>query len=237
MKNVLLASTALVLTAGFAHAGGHTGISLSGEAEMGFAQSASADAAAYASAEATVAGTGETDGGLGFGMEFTVEAGTDGNGAALVYIEGGFGKLEMGDVDAGDDISGGPGANGAFIAYSNTIGDLGIRVSTDAEGDNAAFGASYSFGDFSVAVGTDGDTESAELGASLGAVGLTVNLWSNDYWVVEAEYDAAPVTITVSVDEADVASLEVAYDLGGGASANLEADSEDNASAYLAFEF
>lgn len=101
MKNILLATTALVLSAGFASAE----VAVSGDARMGIKSaydSATDSTENNFSSRARVKFTlsGETDGGLGFGGSFRAEdAGSASTGnAGSVYVSGAFGKVEMGDT-------------------------------------------------------------------------------------------------------------------------------------------
>ncbi len=101
MKNLLLASTALVLSAGVAAAE----VAVSGDARMGVASAYDAvtdNTELNFSSRARVKFTlsGETDGGLGFGASFRADqAGTAKNGTeGSVYVSGAFGKVEMGDT-------------------------------------------------------------------------------------------------------------------------------------------
>jgi len=101
MKNLLLASTALVLSAGVAAAE----VAVSGDARMGVASAYDAvtdNTELNFSSRARVKFTlsGETDGGLGFGASFRADqAGTASKGTeGSVYVSGAFGKVEMGDT-------------------------------------------------------------------------------------------------------------------------------------------
>ena len=73
MKNLLIATTALVATAGFAAAD----VTLSGAANFGLLNNGTDDAVMYNNASITAAMSGETDGGLTFGASLTVRNGDD----------------------------------------------------------------------------------------------------------------------------------------------------------------
>jgi len=99
MKKILLATTILSVSAGFAAAD----VSVSGDARMGVVAT---DGASVFSSRMRVkfTGSGTTHGGLTFGGSFRA---ADANGAGAgtkgsVYISGAFGKISMGDVDSGD---------------------------------------------------------------------------------------------------------------------------------------
>ncbi|MFN4058932.1 MAG: porin [Roseinatronobacter sp.] len=108
MKKILLATTALVLSAGIASA--NDAVKLSGTAWMGlrYANNVApgANKASFVSrARVKFTMSGQTDTGLAFGASFeahnsvaaTAEAA---NSGSSVFISGAFGKLSMGDVDS-----------------------------------------------------------------------------------------------------------------------------------------
>jgi len=84
-------------------------------------------------------GSGETDGGLGFGASFSSHesAGASGGTAGSQYISGAFGKISMGDLNGADeqgvgDVSG-VGVSGAkshhLISYQSSSHNLAYSVS------------------------------------------------------------------------------------------------------------
>lgn len=106
MKKVLFATTALVLSAGFASAE----VAVSGDGRMGVIYDGN-DAQFSSRARVKFTLTGESDAGLSFGGAFRVDqesdytAGNTGSGrsaargtAGAVWISGTYGKLSMGDV-------------------------------------------------------------------------------------------------------------------------------------------
>jgi outer membrane protein OmpU len=101
MKKLLLATTALVMTAGVAAAD----VSLSGDAWMGvtYDNKATQKTALKSRARVTFTLSGETDSGMAFGGSFRADqanAGAQNGSAGTVFISGDFGKLSMGDVDS-----------------------------------------------------------------------------------------------------------------------------------------
>ncbi|MEM8869474.1 MAG: porin [Pseudomonadota bacterium] len=111
MKNVLFATTAL---AGFAFAGaafadGHTGVSLSGNAELGvtYRDDGTTDTTVFHNdIDVTFTLSGETDNGLSFGASIDLDESGDGDGVEFensVFISGDFGTLSMGDIDGAYD--------------------------------------------------------------------------------------------------------------------------------------
>jgi outer membrane protein OmpU len=98
MKKILLATSILAATTGFAAAE----ITLSGDARMGVVDYGN-DPEFSARARVRFTMAGETDGGLAFGATFRADqaSGAVGNAdmsAGTVYVQGEFGKFEMGDV-------------------------------------------------------------------------------------------------------------------------------------------
>ena len=100
MKKILLATTVLGMTAGFAAAD----VSVSGDARMGVV-STDGDSVFSSRMRIKFSGSGTTDGGLSFGGSFRANdaQGAKAGTAGSVFISGAFGKISMGDVDGGDD--------------------------------------------------------------------------------------------------------------------------------------
>lgn len=155
MKNLLIATTALVATAGFAAAD----VTLSGAANFGLLNNGTDDAVMYNNASITAAMSGETDGGLTFGASLTVRNGDDvdldtgdlqANPAAYaalsatsfgnIYVSGGFGKLSF-DENGVDNVH-----NDDFshdVQYDGTFGAIAVTVTADVDGSGSADGESF----------------------------------------------------------------------------------------------
>ena len=106
MKKVLLASTALIVTSGFAAA---QGVSLSGSAEFGILDDGVLDPQFHSDIDVTFSLSGETDNGLTFGASIDLDEVEDGisqkgNGGSM-FISGGFGNLSLGDTDSAYDFA------------------------------------------------------------------------------------------------------------------------------------
>ena len=185
MKKILLATTVLVGTAGFASAE----VTLSGNGRMGitYAETAAVgdkETSFNSRVRATISMSSSTDSGLEFGGSFGVHdavaaaAGTEGT----VFISGAFGKLTMGGTDSAAQNAVGQLA-GVGYAGNGDHNEIGYLTSGDRESalysysasgftgylsvgqpDNAAdtysLGAAYSTDTFSVAVGYE-DSDSA----------------------------------------------------------------------------
>ncbi|MDE9450255.1 porin [Aliiroseovarius sp. Z3] len=229
MKKILLASSALVASAGFAAAE----ISFSGEAGIGFKYMDVAvgdDWTLDHYLTVSVALTGETDGGLGFGAEVDITSNAAGGAVdgSSAYIEGGFGKFSVGDVGSAVDATlglsdigyGGIGTDNTAetlvdagdsgnMMYKGTFGDFGIAISHDFNGtDNTSIAATYAMGDFNLGLGYD------DFGA--GAAAPYANTSS---FHVKAGADIADFSVNALYsrnDDADVTSygIHAAYTMG-----------------------
>ena len=173
MKKLLLASTALVLSAGVAAAD----VSLSGDGWMGVQRDTGNNFNLISRARVTFTLSGETDTGLAFGGSFRADNafGASLGNAGSVFIEGEFGRLSMGDVDSAlqDQMFNTPhigvlennqdsritalgsGPNPSAL-YSYSLDGFGVALSvgqTNTNNQQASIGASYSFDGFGIAVG------------------------------------------------------------------------------------
>jgi outer membrane protein OmpU len=186
MKKILLATTVLAMSAGFAAAD----VSVSGDGRMGVVSS---DGVMTFSNRMRIkfSGSGTTDGGLSFGGSFraheaaTAEsAGTKGS----VFISGAFGKVTMGSVDSGDAASVGQLAS---VGYTGLGSGNSISYAADAGGDNSGIGTrtdaggarvlyTYSAGALTVNASsaqlTDGGATAYGIGGSYTSGAMTIGL-------------------------------------------------------------
>jgi outer membrane protein OmpU len=107
MKKFLIATTALVATAGFAQAE----IAISGEAKAGLIYNSEGDEKSKVHSEVlmTLDGSGESDGGLQFGFNANIiieDNGVVANDDTTVYMSGAYGKLSFGSVAEADEQAG-----------------------------------------------------------------------------------------------------------------------------------
>lgn len=230
MKKVLLASTALVMSAGFAAAD----VSVGGDGRMGVIGGGSDDTTTTAVDETDLsftsririsfAASGETDAGLAFGGSVRVDNyesdqatnGTEGS----VFVEGSFGKITMGDTSgapeaAVGDLSGvgltGLGDFNELVFLSNAdrpaarwdyvTGDLGLHISADNPGSaNDTYGIAVTYSTGGISFGLG--YESAEiLDADIDLLGVTAPGG-------DAEADHIVGSVTASFGDATV---KVAY--------------------------
>lgn len=209
MKKVLLASTALVLSAGFAAAevgvSGHAGIWVS-DSDV-----PATDPMVNTDIEISFSAEGTADNGLTMGLDYTIEN-ANANGAASVdnweaFISGSWGKLTTGDPDdalqkvagLGDigfdgtgldnvaEIGRGAGSSDGLL-YSYATGDYAFYLSHNADlgDDDVAVGVSAGFGDFKLGLGFEDQSSindelvAVDLSGSMGAVGFDLYYASAD---------------------------------------------------------
>lgn len=199
MKTILIATTALVMTAGVAAAESHASpITLSGDARMGLMYDGT-DTNFTSRARVKFTMAGETDGGLSFGASFRADnaGGAKDGSAGSVFLSGAFGKISMGDVDGAvkaavgqvdqksllvldgpqevPHLGGGASAGDPALLYSYTTGSLSFYLSAKDGVKDKFYGvaAKYATDKFSVALGYEdsgADTEVSVGGsATLGA--------------------------------------------------------------------
>lgn len=197
MKKVLLATTVLVGTAGFAAAEGLT-VTGSGVFGLNYAENAPLGADRTTTLMETYiafAGAGETDSGLSFGMsstlgQFATLAPAYADDGTTLFISGSFGKVTFGDVSEADEVAG-----------LGDIGLTGIGVDDVAEittGDSSGGIAhdvnySYSAGDFSVSLS--------------GRIGASDPVNSNDSFAVGTKYTFGDYYVGLGYNDTDVVNL------------------------------
>lgn len=178
MKKVLLASSVLALSAGFASAE----ISFSGSAVMGVGDNGdSLDNSARSIMETylTATASGETDGGLAFGFETTIASyNTDGglnDDGTSVFISGAWGKLSMGSVGEADempgsfsDIGGLSGLGVDDVAESYTGDEAGGAFDRESHDVNYTYSGGALTAAISAQIGAQGDADGEGDGFALG---------------------------------------------------------------------
>lgn len=174
MKKILLATTVLVGTAGFAAAE----VSLSGDARMGVIYDDFFDGDEFAfdsRARVSFNLSGETDGGLSFGAQLRADnAGAAEQGVAgAVFLSGAFGTLSMGDTSSAAENAVGDLAEVGFTGFSSFAGielgggafdgELGNEFGYISTGDDEMALYEYSNGDltFYASVGQPEDGQAS----------------------------------------------------------------------------
>lgn len=182
MKNVLLATTALVFSAGLAAAE----VTVTGSANMGFKyhqdgeafSGAGKEAAGWYEIDMDVTGTMETDTGLTFGANIELDSdyasavdGTEGL-AGAVFVSGSFGTITVGQIDpiaedyglqdigfdgiGIDDIAEDAGYIGeADVRWDYATGDFTFGVSVHTIYEDYGLGIAYDQGAFNAALTYD----------------------------------------------------------------------------------
>lgn len=243
MKKILIATTILGMSAGFAAAQ----VSFKGTATAGFASNGTVAGGAvnptatiasnatefYSSFKLSVAAAGETDSGLTFGASSSIttgttyvladddgfEAGAKTLGTPTVFIAGEFGKISFkqnGFKEFQDD-----NAEKYDVDYAGTFGGLSVGVRSDLNTTAATTTAGVynaaTAGKSSISLGYE--VSGITLGAAYDEVGSK--------WGISAARAFGPVTATLATDDAEVTSLKLAYAVDA-LSASLKVDTTDD---------
>lgn len=238
MKKVLLASSVLALSAGFASAE----ISFSGSAVMGVGDNGVDDVRSIMELYLTASASGETDTGLAFGFDMTstvADTDTDSidDDGSSAYISGAFGKLSMGSVAEADEMpgtfsdigglaglgvddvaeyytgdeSGGRPSHDVNYTYSGgaLTAALSAHIGASGEGSGYALGLKYSFGDAYVGIGYNDDDGEATTAALQGASTTLYAGGTFGAFGVKAMY--SDFNGDVAADDGDAFGLHVSY--------------------------
>ncbi len=226
MKKVLLATTALVLTAGVASAE----VALNGSAGMGLKYNGHAVAGTSKTNEfsyvtLSFGGSVETDGGLTFSASTSID--TENNGTALnddttVSVSGAFGTLSMGAV-AEADVQGGLGD----VGYDgNGIDDLAesldgssaashdVNYTYSANGFTASVSALVGGKDTTVAAKSKNQSYAVGVKYTFGSSYVGVGMHSKDLNVAShaADGDTTSVYAGTSMDAFSVNAMYSSFD-------------------------
>ena len=199
MKKILLATTMLAATTGFAAAE----VTLSGDARMGIISNFDdaltttineSDLQFTSRARVKFTLSGSTDGGLDFGGSFRADnaAGAASGTAGSVFISGAFGKLSMGDVD---------GAANAAVGHVSGVGLTGLgdlnEVSYIAGGNDPTALYEYSTGDLTIYASFTNPT-------------LAVSPASNTVaYSAAAKYALGDYTVALGYEDNDAGSTQI----------------------------
>ena len=220
MKKVLLATTALTLSAGFASAD----VSMSGTGGAGVFGAAGADLSVYSGVDLGFSLSGASDTGM------TFSASVDMGGGQTLDV-GDF-ELDTQDMGTDDNTSVAIGVSGVTITLSqNGVDDL---YDDDIAGD---IGISGAMGDLTYSVVTgleDADPTSISIGYSAGAISGSVassdSCSAEDASTVTVTYKMGDISVSAESDTdrtgADTSSVTVTYAMADGMTVSLE-NSED----------
>ena len=217
MKKVLLATSALTLSAGFASAD----VSMSGTGGAGVFGANGADLSVYSGVDLGFSLSGASDNGM------TFSASLDMGGGQTLDV-GDF-ELDTQDMGTDDNVAVTIGVSGLTIELSQDgVDDL---YDDDIAGD---IGISGAMGDLTYSVVTgleDADPTSLSIGYSAGAIsGSVATSDEGDASTVTVTYAMGDITVSAESDTdragADTSSVTVTYAMADGMSVSLE-NSED----------
>ena len=217
MKKVLLATSALTLSAGFASAD----VSMSGSGGAGVFGANGADLSVYSGVDLGFSLSGASDSGM------TFSASLDMGGGQTLDV-GDF-ELDTQDMGTDDNVAVTIGVSGLTIELSQDgVDDL---YDDDIAGD---IGISGAMGDLTYSVVTgleDADPTSLSIGYSAGAIsGSVATSDEGDASTVTVTYAMGDITVSAESDTdrtgADTSSVTVTYAMADGMSLSLE-NSED----------
>ena len=217
MKKVLLATSALTLSAGFASAD----VSMSGTGGAGVFGANGADLSVYSGVDLGFALSGASDNGM------TFSASLDMGGGQTLDV-GDF-ELDTQDMGTDDNVSVAIGVSGVTITLSQDgVDDL---YDDDIAGD---IGVSGAMGDLTYSVVTgleDADPTSLSIGYSAGAIsGSVATSDEGDASTVSVSYAMGDITVSAESDTdrtgADTSSITISYAMSDGMTISLE-NSED----------
>ena len=217
MKKVLLATSALTLSAGFASAD----VSMSGTGGAGVFGAAGADLSVYSGVDLGFALSGASDNGMTFSASLDM-------GGGQTLDTGDF-ELDTQDMGVDDNVAVTIGVSGLTIVLSQDgVDDL---YDDDKAGD---IGISGAMGDLTYSVVTgleDADPTSLSIGYTAGAIsGSVATSDDGDASTVSVSYAMGDITISAESDTdrtgADTSSVTVSYAMSDGMTVSLE-NSED----------
>ena len=217
MKKVLLATSALTLSAGFASAD----VSMSGSGGAGVFGASGADLSVYSGVDLGFSLSGASDNGMTFSASLDMGGGQT--------LDAGDFELDTQDMGTDDNVAVTIGVSGLTIVLSQDgVDDL---YDDDIAGD---IGISGAMGDLTYSVTTgleDADPTSLSIGYSAGAIsGAVATSDEGDASNVSISYAMGDITVSAESDTdrtgADTSSVTVTYAMADGMSVSLE-NSED----------
>jgi outer membrane protein OmpU len=225
MKKVLLATTALTMSAGVAFAE----VSISGFAEMGVSGTNSSETVFHQQIDVTFGMSAETSSGLTFGASVdldedasAVAAGQD--AGVAVYVKGAFGNITLGDTDGGFDwalteVGMGSALSDDHTSHAGYSGNSGL----DGENNGQVARFDYSFGQVSVAASYDVDSAGTDdiMGFGVkydaGVAKVGVGYQSNDadtIYGVSVSGETSGIQYAVNYSDLDTDGTHMALGLG-----------------------
>jgi outer membrane protein OmpU len=220
MKTLLLASTALVATAGIAAAD----VTLTGYAEMGIVGGDNIETQFHHDLDVKFALSGETDGGIAFGATIDLDEVSNGINAGFgphsVFVAYGGARVTLGDTDGALDWAMAELEFGAAIADDHTS-HAGFNGNAGLDGtfDGQVARAEYSSGGFSAALSIELD----DSGVQDPVYGLAAK-YSADMGGTDLSFGLGYQT---QEDAADLIGLSIMATMASGLSAGINYTTAD----------
>jgi len=199
MKKILLATTALIATTGFAAAE----MTWTGSANVGLKYSDDTTTTLHDEIDLGMAATGETDGGIAWKVEMGIDsetqdaADTQAVDGGSVSLTGDFGTIRVGNVSSAgtaigvadigfdgigiDDVAelGRTAGGGHNVQWNYAMDDIALMVSTDTSDDDMAVSAKWSSGSLAIgisqsAISGGASATAASIGTSVGGFAVTM---------------------------------------------------------------
>lgn len=228
MKKVLLATTALTLSAGFASAD----VSMSGTGGAGLFGDAGADLSVYSGVDLGFSLSGASDTGMTFSTSIDMGAGTTLD----------VGDFELDTQDMGTDATPVISIGVAGVTITMAQNDVDDLYDDDIAGD---IGVSGAMGDLTYSVVTgleDADPTSISIGYSAGAISGSIASSDSgdaeDASTVSVSYAMGDITVSVEADTdrtgADTSTTTISYAMSDGMTVSVE-ESEGVVEASVAY--
>ena len=228
MKKVLLATSALTLSAGFASAD----VSMSGTGGAGLFGAAGADLSVYSGVDLGFSLSGASDNGMTFSTSIDMGAGQTLD----------VGDFELDTQDMGTDATPVISIGVAGVTITMAQDDIDDLYDDDIGGD---IGVSGAMGDITYSIVTgleDSDPTSISIGYSAGAISGSVASSDSgdleDASTVSVSYAMGDITVSVEADTdrtgADTNTTSVSYAMGDGMTISVE-ESEGVVEASVAY--
>jgi outer membrane protein OmpU len=250
MKNVLFATTALVLTAGVASAE----VTFSGTAAAGVVQeNSAADMRVFSGMDIAISATATTDSGvtvtvaddIGGGEtvdwndDYAIDAQSNliGQPSVTVVSGGVTAVFDNNEVDHLDDD-----AVAGDVSISTSMGDATVSVVLDVDqssGTDFSWSAGYTMS--GVTLSASGQDDSNNIGASYTMGNITVGVSTDDDGAgtrtneATVSYTAGAVTLSAAVDDQDAWSVDLAY-TAGAMSAAFGTDNNEEWDANVSYD-
>jgi len=250
MKNVLFATTALVLTAGVASAE----VTFSGTAAAGVVQeNSAADMRVFNGMDINISATATTDSGVtvtvaddiggGETVDWNDDYAIDAQSnliaqPSVTVVSGGVTAVfDNNEVDHLDDD-----AVAGDVSISTSMGDATVSVVLDVDqssGTDFSWSAGYTMS--GVTLSASGQDDSNNIGASYTMGNITVGVSTDDDGAgtrtneATVSYTAGAVTLSAAVDDQDAWSVDLAY-TAGAMSAAFGTDNNEEWDANVSYD-